>query len=231
MTKALFVTGTNTDVGKTYITGLILKKLKEYIPHPAYYKGAMSGNERTEDGTLIPGDAKLVRNMAGLTQPLSAMCPYIYETAVSPHLASRMEGNPVNLDVVKKGFYALTKDYSYITMEGSGGICCPLNYPLPILFLEDVIKSLNLTSLLVADAGLGTINHVLLTVNYMESRGLPLAGIIYNNYHPGNVMEEDNILMCETLTKLPTIAKVQPGDTTLDISAEKLAAYFKEVSL
>ncbi len=58
----------------------------------AYYKAAMSGNERRADSSLIPGDALQVKTMSGIRQPLEEMCPYIYETAVSPHLASRLEG-------------------------------------------------------------------------------------------------------------------------------------------
>ncbi len=92
MSKALFITGTGTDTGKTYITGLITKKLAEVGLHPAYYKAAMSGNDQRADGSLIPGDALCVQTMSGITQRLEDMCPYLYEHAYSPHLASRLEG-------------------------------------------------------------------------------------------------------------------------------------------
>ena len=91
MSKKLFITGTGTDVGKTYVAGLIVKKLKESGKNAAYYKAAMSGNERNEDGSLIPGDAMYVKRISGISQSVDEMCPYIYEAAVSPHLASRME--------------------------------------------------------------------------------------------------------------------------------------------
>ena len=74
MSKALFITGTGTDTGKTYITGLITKKLAEVGLHPAYYKAAMSGNDRRADGSLIPGDALCVQTMSGITQRLEDMC-------------------------------------------------------------------------------------------------------------------------------------------------------------
>ena len=86
MAKKIFITGTGTDVGKTFVTGLLVKKLQENGLGAAYYKAAMSGNERTKDGTLVPGDALYVKQVSGITQPLAQMCPYIYETAVSPHL-------------------------------------------------------------------------------------------------------------------------------------------------
>ena len=100
MGKGIFVTGTGTDVGKTYVTGLIIKKIKENGMTPGYFKAAMSGNEREEDGTLIPGDALWVKNVSGISQSVEEMCPYIYEHAYSPHLASRLEGNHVEMAVV-----------------------------------------------------------------------------------------------------------------------------------
>ncbi|MDD5797288.1 MAG: dethiobiotin synthase [Clostridiaceae bacterium] len=183
MSKALFITGTGTDTGKTYITGLITKKLAEVGLHPAYYKAAMSGNDRRADGSLIPGDALCVQTMSGITQRLEDMCPYVYEHAYSPHLASRLEGHPVQMNVVKKGFAQVCENYDYVTVE------------------------------------------------YMKAHDLPLKGIIFNHCHPGNVMEEDNIFMCEHMTGLPTLARVCDGDTSLSIDAATLSELYDEVTL
>lgn len=229
MSKALFVTGTGTDTGKTYVTGLIVKKLQEAQKNPAYYKAAMSGNDRRPDGTLIPGDALAVQTMSGIDQSLASMCPYVYEHAYSPHLASRLEGNPVVMDIVKHGFADVAADYDYVTVEGSGGILCPICFDEARIQLEDVVKELHLSSILIADAGLGTINSVVLTAEYMKIHGLPLKGIIFNHYHPGDVMEDDNIFMCEHMTGLPTLAKVQDGDTELDMNIDALCALYDEV--
>lgn len=229
MSKALFVTGTGTDTGKTYVTGLIVKKLQEAKKNPAYYKAAMSGNDRRPDGTLIPGDALEVQTMSGINQSLTSMCPYVYEHAYSPHLASRLEGNPVVMDVVTHGFADVTAVYDYVTVEGSGGILCPICFDEARIQLEDVVKELHLSSILIADAGLGTINSVVLTAEYMKTHGLPLKGIIFNHYHPGDVMEDDNIFMCEHMTGLPTLAKVQDGDTELDMNIDALCALYDEV--
>ena len=68
-----------------------------------------------------------------------------------------------------------------------------------------------------ADAGLGTINSLVLTVRYMESRNLPVKGVIFNHFHKGDVMEEDNVFMCEKMTGLKTLALVGDGDANLDI--------------
>lgn len=226
MGKALFITGTGTDIGKTYVTGLIVKKLAEYGKNPGYYKAAMSGNDRRPDGSLIPGDALFVKQCSGIRQPLEEMCPYVYENAYSPHLASRIEGNPVKMDIVKKGFKAVSEKYDYITVEGSGGILCPICFDERKIQLEDIIKELNLSSIIIADAGLGTINSVVLTAAYMKAKNMPVKGIIFNHYHPGNVMEEDNIFMCEYMTGLPILGKVQDGADQLDIDIHVLESLY-----
>ena len=128
MSKALFVTGTGTDVGKTYVTALLVKKLQETGKTNAYYKAAMSGNEQGPDGALLPGDALFVKNTAGLSQPADTMCPYVYRQAVSPHLAARLEGGPVDPAAVQAGFQAVCAHYDFVTVEGSGGILCPLRW-------------------------------------------------------------------------------------------------------
>lgn len=229
MSKGIFITGTGTDIGKTYVTGLIVKKLAQAGCKPAYYKAAMSGNNRRPDGSLIPGDALFVKECAGIEQDLNSMCHYVYENAYSPHLASRIEGHPVEMQVVRQGFYALVPQYDYITVEGSGGILCPICFDEAKIQLEDVIKDLHLSCIMIADAGLGTINNVVLTYEYMKAHNLPVKGVIFNNYHPGNVMEDDNIRMCQYMTNLPVLAKVQPGDTQLDIDVELLKNLYDEV--
>lgn len=227
MSKNLFVTGTGTDVGKTYVTGLIVKKLRESGKSTTYYKAAMSGNEQRPDGSLIPGDALQVKTMSGIEQPLDEMCPYIYETAVSPHLAARFEGNPLEMDCVLNNFDHVCSKYDYVTAEGSGGILCPLRFDEQKIQLEDFIKARSLACLIVADAGLGTINAVVLTAEYMKARKIPVKGIIFNHYESGNKLHEDNLFMCEYMTGLKVIACVKDGDTDLDIPFEVLEGLYE----
>ena len=227
MSKNLFITGTGTDVGKTYVTSLIVKKLYENGHNAAYYKAAMSGNEKNSEGKLIPGDALFVKKVSGIFQSLESMCPYVYENAVSPHLASRIEGNPVKLDIVKSKFEEVSRMYDYVTVEGSGGILCPLCFDEERIQLEDVIKELNLSCLIIADAGLGTINDVVLTVEYMKSKNIEIKGIIFNHFHEGDVMEEDNLKMCEYMTGLKVIACVKDNDKEIDIDADVLASIYE----
>lgn len=222
MHKGIFVTGTGTDIGKTFVTALLVRKLHDAGCAAAYFKAAVSGNERDENGRLIPGDAAYVKRISGISQSLDTMCPYIYETAVSPHLASRIEGDPVEISTVKAQYKKICDEYEYVLCEGSGGIVCPIRCDDKKIMLEDIIKSLGLPTIIVADAGLGTINSVVLTCEYMKAHGLEIRGLILNNFHRGDVMEEDNKLMCEKLTGVPVIACVGENDTEINISEDTL---------
>lgn len=226
MGKALFITGTGTDVGKTYVTGLIVKKLCDAGLSAGYYKAAMSGNVRDEKGQLVPGDAKWVKDVSGITQPLEETCPYVYETAVSPHLASRIEGNPVRMAVVEESYKKVLAKYDYVTVEGSGGILCPIDFDGEGIWLEDIVKRLELSSVIIADAGLGTINSVVLTCEYMKSKGLPVKGIIFNNW-TGGVMQEDNVRMCEYMTGIKVIARIAEGAGELPLNAQTLMKLYE----
>lgn len=226
MAKGIFITGTGTDVGKTYITALLVKKLQEAGVKAAYYKAAVSGNQRGEQG-LLPGDAIYVKQISGISQPLDTMVPYIYEQAVSPHLAARREGNPVELSVVRQGYEVLSKEYQYITMEGSGGILCPLRWEeKEQLWLEDVIRELQLPCFVVAEAGLGTINATLLTLEYLRMKHIMVKGIILNYFHPEEEMEQDNCRMIEQKGGVPVIACVTEGSQEIALSAEKLISFY-----
>ncbi|AMK16344.1 dethiobiotin synthase [Methanobrevibacter olleyae] len=232
MSKGLFILGTGTDIGKTYVTGLLLKYLRDHDFNATYFKAALSGAMKDENDNLIPGDAVEVLTIANLDEDTDFLVPYIYETAVSPHLASQIEGNPVNLKRVKEAYDNVSERYDYIVMEGSGGIVCPIRYEGKgnenNIMLEDIVKYLNLDVILIADAGLGTINSIVTTVEYLKNRNIHLCAIIMNNYKD-ELMENDNIKMVEGLCDVPVIAKVYQNDTNLrlDIDTEILISYFK----
>lgn len=117
--------------------------------------------------------------------------------------------------------------YPYVTMEGSGGICCPIRHDeKAVYYLEDIVHWLHLPSLIVADAGLGTINHVVLTAFYMKARELPVKGVLLNNWK-GGVMEEDNVKMIEEMTGLPVLAKIRRGDAVIDADPALLASLYE----
>ena len=232
LSKGLFVIGTGTDIGKTYVTGLLLKYIRDNGYNASYFKAALSGAIRDENDNLIPGDAVEVLEMANLEEDTDFLVPYIYETAVSPHLASQIEGNPVELDKIRSAYDDVSKKYDYIVMEGSGGIVCPIRYEGKgnenNIMLEDIIKYLGLDVIIIADAGLGTINSIVTTVEYLKNRNIHVCGIIMNNYKD-ELMENDNIKMVEDLCDVPVIAKVYQNDTNLrlDVDTKELISYFK----
>ena len=232
MANGLFVSGTGTDIGKTYVTGLLLKYIRDNGYDATYFKAALSGAIRDENNNLIPGDAVEVLTMANLDENTDFLVPYIYETAVSPHLASQIEGNPVELGKVRSAYEEVSKKYDYILMEGSGGIVCPIRYEgkdnKNNIMLEDIIKFLDLDVILIADAGLGTINSIVTTVEYLKSKNIHVCGIIMNNYKD-ELMENDNIKMVEELCDVDVIAKVYQNDKNLrlDVDTKELISYFK----
>ena len=225
MAKGLFVTATGTDAGKTYITALLVKKLAEAGLSAGYYKAALSGAE-----TIADSDAGYVKRISGIDQPDESLLSYLYRNSVSPHLAARIEGNPVELKKVSADFTKVAEAYDYVTVEGSGGIVCPIRWDQQRLLLEDIIKELGLDTVVVADAGLGTINAVALTVSYLKSKEIGVRGIILNHYS-GGVMQEDNVRMIEELTGIPVVGVVHDGDDEIEISPENLCDMYGEISV
>lgn len=222
MSKGLFISATGTDVGKTYVTALIVKKLRRAGFNAGYYKAALSGADCIEDS-----DAGFVNKTAQIGQEEKSLLSYLYKNAVSPHLAAKLEGNPVEKNIVISDYKAVQEKYDYVTVEGSGGIVCPIRYDDKArYFLEDIIKWLKLPVLLVADAGLGTINSVVLTHEYMQNHGLKLQGIILNNY-TGSIMQNDNIKMIEDMTGQKVLAKIAPNDTDIDIDIEIMRSLYE----
>lgn len=227
MGKCLFITGTGTDIGKTYVTGLLVKCLHDAGYKAGYYKAALSGAERGAEGELLPGDALHVNETAQLGETIPHLVSYIYEEAVSPHLAALRSHQPIDFQKVRRDFEAACGRYDYLTMEGSGGIICPLRWDAEQhVVLDDLVKDLGLGTLVVADAGLGTINAVVLTVEHLRAREIPVRGIVFNHSHPGDFMEEDNAKMVEEMSGVPVVAYVRDGDRSLRLDAAKLAALY-----
>ena len=222
MGKGLFITGTDTDVGKTYVTALLVKTLRQAGFDVGYYKAAISGSP-----TVAESDAGFVNRFAGINEPEDMILSYLYQNAVSPHLAARIEGNPVEKEVILKAWERVTKAYPYVTMEGSGGIMCPIRHDeKAVYYLEDIIRWLHLPVLVVANAGLGTINHVVTTCEYIKNRHIPVKGILLNHWK-GGIMEEDNVKMIEEITGVKVLAKIRDGDSLLDIDAEEIISLYE----
>ncbi len=212
--KGYFVTATGTDVGKTFVTALLVKKWRGSGIDAGYYKAALSGAE-LRDSKWVAGDADYVKTMACLPDTQEQLVSYVYKEAVSPHLAARKEGNPVEIPKVRADFEAATKRHEFIFVEGSGGIICPIRYDDKRIFLADIMKELGLPLLVVTTAALGSINACVLTVEYARAKGLSVRGIIVNRYGMSKnlEMEDDNIAMMRDLTGLDILAKINEGAT------------------
>ena len=228
MSKGIFVTATGTDVGKTYVCGLLVKKIRDFGINCGYYKPVLSGLESDGD-KLIPGDAKYVLKTAGIeSEPMDAVT-YAFEPAVSPHLASRMANRPISVEKIKSDFSNKSKMYDYLVVEGAGGITCPFSMDGKRLLLDDVINALDMDIIVISPAGLGSINYALLTVEYAKQKGINVRGIILNGYEKDNFMHVDNKKCIEELTGVPVVAVVEQNAKELDIEKDVLLNLFKEI--
>lgn len=220
MTKGLFVTATGTEVGKTFVSALLVKWWKEQGKTAGYFKGVLSGLE--EEGL---SDPEYVAKVAGLSSIPTV--PFCYQASVSPHLASKKEGNPVELPVILEEYAKVAETCEVLTVEGSGGIVCPLRYDDNVqLYLKDVIQKLALPSVVVAGAGLGTINGTVLTIDYMKAHKLEVRGIIFNGFEPENPLHQDNLFMVEQLTGVPVVATVAKNATDLEITPDAMECLY-----
>ena len=221
MAKTIFITATGTDIGKTYVSGLIAKHIKDKGLNIGYYKAALSGSNDIKDS-----DAWYVKQQADLLDSYDEMVSYTYKHAYSPHLAAQIEGNPPDIKIIKNAYKDISKKHDYMIVEGSGGIICPIRYDSnQKIFLEDIIKELNIPSLIIADAGLGTINSTVLTIEYMRSKNLKINGVILNRFEMSNKMHEDNKKMIEEMTGIKIIGVVIDG--ILKLHKENIETLFE----
>ena len=219
--KGIFVTATGTDVGKTYVSALLVKALRELGVSCGYYKPALSGLNSS-----CVNDVEYVSNVSGGDFTLENNVSYSFKEAVSPHLAADRAGVNILLDKIIADYLNLANMYDYIVVEGAGGITCPFNLSDKPLLLPDVILALGLDVLIIADGGLGTINSTLLTCEYAKSKGLNVKGIVLNNFDADNFMHNDNLAQVERLTGVNVIATVKNNDSKLEIEEKVLKGLF-----
>lgn len=221
MTQTIFLTATGTDVGKTFITALLIKQLRRLGYNAGYYKAVLSGAILTANG-LVAGDADYVCRIAGLAENPNDLVSFIYQHAVSPHLAARLENSPPTLAKICADYQKIALRYDYLIVEGSGGAICPLRYEADEkIFLTDVMRVLALPTVIVAPAGLGTLNATTLTVHYLRSQQIPIRGIILNRDRD-DLSENENRRILPELTGLPILATVAEAATAIAITPEQL---------
>ncbi|WP_010233525.1 dethiobiotin synthase [Clostridium arbusti] len=228
MTKGIYIVGTDTDIGKTLVTGSLVYLLRKNGYNTCYYKAALSGAE-IEDEVLIPGDTKFVCNISGINEKYEDLTPYIYKTAVSPFLASKIENKPIDVKVIKDKYEKLKGKYDYIICEGSGGIICPISYVENQIYnLDNLIKEMDMDVILVTSAELGTINHTILTVKYLENVGISIKGIIINKYENTELCN-DNISMIKYMTHIHILGVMPLIDGNCDEFHEEIKKLSEKV--
>jgi len=198
MGKTIFITGTDTDVGKTLITACIAASLIRKGKKVAVYKPVQCGD--LLKGKIKSPDLALVRNISGISESC-LFNDYSFKFASSPHLAAELENKKVDADIIKKHYKEISKKFDYILMEGAGGLIVPLTRRYTVL---DLIKDLSVSALVVSRAGLGTINHTSLTINALKSKNIKIIGIIMN-YFKGGKIEEDNKKIIYQINNVPVI--------------------------
>ena len=187
MGNGIFITGTDTRVGKTLVTGGLAALLREAGIDVGVMKPAESGCRR-KDGALIPQDALFLREMAGCRDELQLVNPYALERPLAPALAAECENVDINLEVIREAYSILTSRHDLVLVEGAGGMLTPLNSHR---FMADLAGELGrLPVLLVTRDILGTINHTLLTLYYTRRERMDVMGIVMNRTSPADELAE-----------------------------------------
>lgn len=175
--RAIFVTGTDTGIGKTVITGLLARFLLDRGYRVITQKWIQTGSRNFPED--IRAHLKLMqKRKQHIKNYLSYVAPYIFEFASSPHLAARLKKRKIDGDRIKRNFKFLLDKFNYVIVEGIGGALVPFNERRLVI---DIARELNLPILIVANNKLGAINHTLLTIEAIRRRNMKIMGIIFNN--------------------------------------------------
>lgn len=180
MSRGLFVTGTDTGVGKTVVTAVLAATLRARGLRVGVMKPVESGCLWGDDG-LRPLDALFLQAASGCDAPLSLVNPYALAHPLAPTLAAELEGVHIDIDHIRECYQRLASAHDIVLVEGAGGLLAPCTGELT---MRDLAIELDLPVLLVAGNCLGVINHTTLTVEAVRQRGLSLVGVILNHINP-----------------------------------------------
>lgn len=202
--NGLFITGTDTDIGKTALSALLLAELRRRGMNAAPMKPAQTGC----DGGVPDLDYSLaMAQMEISAEDYANMSPYRFEPACSPHLAAELAGTEIDIAEMVIAARTLASEYEFIIAEGAGGIMVPLNRREIML---DLMQALKLPILIAARPGLGTINHTLLSIRALRSDGLNIAGVVIveSQSSKSGFIEEDNLNTIEQFGKVPILGTI-----------------------
>ena len=220
MSKSIFITGTGTDIGKTYISALIMKKMIRENMNACYFKPVLSGAEK-KDGKIYAGDIEYVKEISGLKEDADNMGSFIYEYPASPHLSAKLENNPFNMEKVVQDYNKLSEKYDYILIEGAGGIFCPFTDDFEPVYTKEIINALNTSCILVSNTALGAINNIMLSIYYMRDKQIDIKGLIFNGYKD-SLIEQENIKFITKHSGIKLLAVVKYKDNNINIDLKNI---------
>lgn len=215
MYKSIFITATDTGVGKTTVSYALAKILKEKNINVAYFKPVETGVN------TLPEDAYKLSTITN--QPLDEIVLYTFKNPLSPYAAMLTEDKTIDLKKILNHYEYLIKKYDFVIVEGAGGLLVPILENYTYL---DLIKDLNIPVLIVSRAKLGTINHTLLTVKALD--GIEILGIVMNGFSKDDISENLNPMIIEKFSNQKIIAKCDFSENPDKECYEKLKeAYFQ----
>ncbi|MEP1554482.1 MAG: dethiobiotin synthase [Paraglaciecola sp.] len=216
--RAFFITGTDTEVGKTFIGTALLKALAGKQYKTAAYKPIAAGCERTDSG-LRNEDAMALLSNASLALSYDEVNPIALEPPIAPHLAADDAQALISLDRVREGFlHLIAKQPDVLIVEGAGGWRLPVSshYDGKPRYLSEFVIERNLAVILVVGMRLGCLNHAVLTAESIQQDGLKIVGWVANQIDPNMAMVSENIESLQTLIDAPFLGAVptldKPGD-------------------
>ncbi|MRR57430.1 MAG: dethiobiotin synthase [Deltaproteobacteria bacterium] len=220
-TKGIFITGTDTGVGKTVVASALASYLKCRGIRVGVLKPVTSGAVEV-DGRLVSEDAELLRMASGCTSPDEDIAPYLLREPLAPSEAASREGVSIRAERILEAFNRVSALHDVTIVEGAGGLLVPLGEGL---LVADLAVRLNLPVIIVARPNLGTVNHTLMTCECARSRGIRVMGVVINGQplHPGPA-EHYASRVIASLSGVPVLA-VLPRQEMADemFVVEKLA--------
>lgn len=177
MKRGYFITGTDTGVGKTFVTSIMAMVLTDCGIDTGVMKPVETGCA-VKNGRLIPNDALRLKESSGADDPIDIINPYRFVPPLAPNIAARLKGMEIDFNKIKDCYKALSKAHDVVLVEGAGGLLAPLTDEKT---MADLALFLKLALIIVAPSRIGVINHTLLTVEYARGSNIPVKGIILNN--------------------------------------------------
>jgi dethiobiotin synthetase len=217
--KGLFITATDTGVGKTMIAGAIARLLTDEGLRVGAYKPIATGCGRGPYG-LVSADAEFLSMCTNNVEPVTVITPITYQTPAAPIVCQTKEDRAVDFEAIVSIYRSLCERTDMVLVEGIGGVRVPLSDGVDLL---DLMRQFALPVVVVARPNLGTINHTLLTVDAIRAAGLYVAGIVINgyNYATAGAAEETAAAILHQWTKAPILAVV-PHDPLSSVEHGKL---------